>query len=225
MTTQQDETGEQVPSTAPPRITVMVVDDNAVVRMGIKALLSQVPGVDILAEAWDGEKAVELARRYRPDVTLMDVRMPRRDGVSAASEVREWSNVLMLTYSDAPDVVRSAIRSGACGFLVHGTFEAGDLEAAVRAAAKGAGTLSPAAVAALAQDDQQRQVRVDHDLSNRETEVMELVARGRTNGQIASELFLSEKTVKNHVNSIFAKLGVTSRAQAVSWWLGAEEGV
>lgn len=214
----------QLDEDASARITVMVVDDNAVVRMGVKALLSQISGVEVLAEAWDGEKAVDLARRYRPDVTLMDVRMPRRDGVSAASEVSQWSNVLMLTYSDAPDVVRAAIRSGACGFLVHGTFEAADLEGAVRAAAKGAGTLSPAAVAALAQEAQPRQVRADHDLSNRESEVMELVARGRTNGQIAAELFLSEKTVKNHVNSIFGKLGVTSRAQAVSWWLGAEEG-
>ncbi|MFX0537456.1 LuxR C-terminal-related transcriptional regulator [Ornithinimicrobium sp. Y1847] len=203
-------------------ITVLVADDNAVVRMGIKALLSQMPDIHVVGEAWDGELAAELARKFTPDVTLLDVRMPRRDGVSAAQDIARVSKVVMMTYSDSPDVVRSALQAGACGYLVHGAFEPADVEAAVRGAARGVGTLSPAAVAALAQDAQPSQVRTDHELSPREIEVMELIARGRTNGQIARELFLSEKTVKNHINRIFAKLGVEARAQAVSWWLGAD---
>ena len=105
---------------------------------------------------------------------------------------------------------------------MHGAFEPQDIEMAVRGAARGVGTLSPAAVAALSQDEQRSQVRTDHTLSPREVEVMALIARGRNNGQIAAELFLSEKTVKNHVNHIFAKLGVDARAQAVSWWLASE---
>jgi DNA-binding NarL/FixJ family response regulator len=203
-------------------ITVLVADDNAVVRMGIKAMLSQMEGIHVVGEAWDGDLAVELARKFNPDVTLLDVRMPRRDGVSAAEDIATVSSVIMMTYSDSPDVVRAALRAGARGYLVHGAFEPDDVEAAIRGGARGIGTLSPAAVAALAQDAQPSQVRTDHDLSPREIEVMDLIARGRTNGQIARELFLSEKTVKNHINRIFAKLGVEGRAQAVSWWLGAD---
>lgn len=202
-------------------ITVLVVDDNAVVRMGIKALLSQMEGIHVVGEAWDGEQAVEMARKLQPKVTLLDVRMPRRDGVSAATEISQVSQVVMLTYGDSPDVVRAALRAGACGYLVHGAFQPSDVEVAVRGAARGVGTLSPAAVAALAQDEQRSQTRTDHTLSPREVEVMTLISRGRTNAQIARELFLSEKTVKNHINRIFAKLGVEDRAQAVSWWLGA----
>lgn len=204
-------------------ITVLVVDDNAVVRMGIKSLLAQLDDVHVIGEAWDGERAVELARKLMPQVTLLDVRMPRRDGVSAATEISAVSNVVMLTYSDSPDVVRSAIRSGACGYLVHGAFDPEDVSVAIRSAARGVGTLSPAAVAALAQVEQRSQVRADHTLSQREVEVMTLIARGRTNTQIARELFLSEKTVKNHINRIFAKLGVSDRAQAVSWWLQGDQ--
>lgn len=203
-------------------ITVLVVDDNAVVRMGIRSLLTQMDGVHVIGEAWDGEQAVELARKLQPQVTLLDVRMPRRDGVSAAAEISQVSNVVMMTYSDSPDVVRSAIRSGACGYLVHGAFEPEDVSVAIRGAARGVGTLSPAAVSALSQEEQRSQVRTDHSLSQREVEVMTLIARGRTNSQIARELFLSDKTVKNHINRIFAKLGVNDRAHAVSWWLGGD---
>lgn len=204
-------------------ISVLIADDNAIVRMGIKALLSQLDGIHVVGEAWDGDHAVDMARRLQPAVVLLDVRMPRRDGVAAAEIISQSSKVVMLTYSDSPDVVRAAIRAGACGYLVHGAFDPQDVEAAVRGAARGFGTLSPAAVVALAQEEQGSQVRTDHDLSAREVEVMELIAQGRSNRQIASELFLSEKTVKNHINRIFAKLGVTGRAQAVSWWLGASE--
>lgn len=204
-------------------ITVLVVDDNAVVRMGIRSLLSQLDDVHLIGEAWDGEQAVELARKLMPQVTLLDVRMPRRDGVSAAVEISQVSNIVMMTYSDSPDVVRSAIRSGACGYLVHGAFDPEDVGVAIRSAARGVGILSPAAVVALAQEEQRDRVPTGHGLSEREAEVMGLIARGRTNGQIARELFLSEKTVKNHINRIFAKLGVQDRAQAVSWWLGGDQ--
>jgi DNA-binding NarL/FixJ family response regulator len=205
-------------------VTVAIVDDNPVIRMGLRSLLDADPAVQVVGEAGDGEQAVELVRRERPDVTLLDVRMPRRDGVSVAAEVSGISRVLMLTYSDAPEVVRSALEAGARGFLVHGQFQSSELVGAVQAVANGSSVLSAPALAVVHQalgrsgDTQPR--RPDVGLSPREIEMMELIATGRTNGQIARECFLSEKTVKNHVNHIFAKLGVTSRAEAVSVWLG-----
>jgi DNA-binding NarL/FixJ family response regulator len=205
-------------------VTVVIVDDNPVIRMGLRSLLDAEPSVLVVGEASDGDQAVELVRAERPDVTLLDVRMPRRDGVSVAAEVSTLSRVLMLTYSDAPDVVRSALEAGAHGYLVHGQFESGELVGAVQAVAGGSSVLSAPALAvvhqAIGHSAERRPTRPDAGLSPREVEMMELIATGRTNGQIARECYLSEKTVKNHVNHIFAKLGVTSRAEAVSVWLG-----
>jgi DNA-binding NarL/FixJ family response regulator len=205
-------------------VTVAIVDDNPVIRMGLRSLLDADPAVQVVGEAGDGERAVELVRRERPDVTLLDVRMPRRDGVSVVAEVGTLTRVLMLTYSDAADVVRSALEAGARGYLVHGQFQSAELVGAVQAVANGSSVLSAPALAvvhaAMGQSGVTRPCRPDVGLSPREVELMELIATGRTNGQIARECFLSEKTVKNHVNHIFAKLGVTTRAEAVSVWLG-----
>jgi len=151
--------------------------------------------------------------------------MPRRDGVQVAAEVRQWCKILMLTYSDAPEIVRAAVDAGASGYLVHGQFASHELERSILAVAEGSFLLSPAAAQALRETwavptAPAAPTRPDVGLSERQREVMELIAAGRTNSEIAAACYLSEKTVKNHVNHIFARLGVRTRAEAVSVWLG-----
>ncbi|MQA85136.1 MAG: response regulator [Streptosporangiales bacterium] len=210
-------------------VRVLVVDDNPVVRSGLASLLEASGEIEVIGEAGDGRRAVELAEQVRPDVVLLDVRMPLVDGVEAAEPLSRVARVLMLTYTDDPDTVRSSIRRGACGYLVHGTFTAEELGRAVREAAAGAHPLSPAAASAVMDAVRSAPsgtgvdsaaVRAGLGLSVREAEVMDLIARGRSNGEIARELFLSEKTVKNHVNRIYAKLSVESRGAAIARWLG-----
>lgn len=209
-------------------VTVVVVDDNAVIRMGLTSLIDASDRLRVVGEAADGEEAVRVVRATQPDVVLLDVRMPRRDGVQVAAEVCAWSKVLMLTYSDAPEVIRAAVQAGASGYLVHGQFEAGDLERTILSVAAGSFVLSPHAAAvmrdALRPAPPPAPLRPDAGLSAREAEVMELVASGRSNGEIAATCYLSEKTVKNHINHIFAKLGVRTRAEAVAVWLGGAPG-
>lgn len=215
-------------------IRVMVVDDNPVVRSGLVALLEAGDHVEVIAEAGDGRRAIELADHLHPDLVLLDVRMPLVDGVEAAGRLSQHTRVLMLTYTEDADVVRSAIRNGAVGYLVHGAFTADELEAAVFGAVAGTSNpLSPVAVTAVLdgiknqtiadgpRDAQQLELhRASLGLSSREAEVMDRMSAGLTNGEIAGELFLSEKTVKNHVNRIYAKIGVESRAAAIALWLG-----
>ncbi|MFC5745647.1 response regulator transcription factor [Actinomadura rugatobispora] len=224
---------------------VMVVDDNIVVRSGLVSLL-EAAGIEVVGEAGDGRTALELAERIRPDLVLLDVRMPLMDGISAAGGLSRVAKVVMLTYTQDPGVVQAAIERGAVGYLVHGSFTAAELTAAVHDAMEGANPLSREAVSALVgavHRDQvqsgtwdgspvapppghgasQRRARERFGLSAREAEVMELIVRGRTNGEIAERLFLAEKTVKNHINHIYAKLGVASRAGAIAHWLGTAE--
>ncbi|GAA2421205.1 response regulator transcription factor [Actinomadura vinacea] len=214
-------------------IRVVVADDNPVVRSGLVALLEARGEAEVVAEAGDGREAIELTERLRPDLVLLDVRMPLVDGVTALETLRRLTRVLMLTYTDDAEVIRAAVRKGASGYLVHGTFTADELAAAVRDAAGGTGNpLSSAAVSALmAAVQEPSQVNVarsaDHvrfGLSMREAEVMDLIARGLTNRVIAAKLFLTEKTVKNHVNRIFAKMAVDNRAAAIARWLGTAGG-
>lgn len=217
----------------PDHIRVMVVDDNPVVRSGLVALLEISDDIEVIAEAGDGGRAVELAGHLAPDLVLLDVRMPLVDGVEAVGLLSPATKVLMLTYTEDPDVIRAAIKGGATGYLVHGAFTAEELEAAVRGAVAGTvNPLSPVAVSAVldavksAPDPSEVSahdpvlLRAKLGLSAREADVMERVAQGKTNGDIAKELFLSEKTVKNHVNRIYAKLGVENRAAAIALWLG-----
>lgn len=201
---------------------VLVVDDNAVVRLGLRTLLESEPDISVVGEASDGDEALRLARQVAPDVVLLDVRMPRRDGLSAVAELSGLSRVLMLTFSDEQDGIRRAMADGACGYLVHGTFDASVLASMVRSAAAGVITLTATAARALGDADQPstappRRHLVEH-MSPRQVEVMELVAQGRSNREIAASLFLAEKTVKNHINQIFASLGVTTRAEAIVAW-------
>lgn len=201
-------------------IRVGIADDNAVVRLGIRSLLGTADDVVVVGEAGDGVAAVALAKAKKPDVMLLDVRMPRQDGVVSAREVAQYSSVLMLTYSESPEVIAAAVQAGALGYLVHGNFSEEELINSVRMAVRGFGTFSAAAVAALSKPVSTTASRAArYGLSEREAEVMAMVASGSANPTIARTLFISEKTVKNHINHIFAKLAVTSRGQAVAQWL------
>jgi DNA-binding NarL/FixJ family response regulator len=210
------------------RYRVVVVDDSSLVRSALISLLEAGDDIDVVGEAGNGRHAVEVVQQVRPDVVLLDIRMPLVDGVTAAKTLSETSRVVMLTHSDDPGVVMSAIRNGAAGYLVHGMFTDEELRAAVRETVRSrANPLSPAAATALVESartpaNDMSGHRARYDLSARETEVMDLISKGYANYEIAGRLFLTEKTVKNHINHIFAKLGVEHRTAAVARWLGTE---
>ncbi|MGL4178355.1 MAG: response regulator, partial [Dermatophilaceae bacterium] len=189
---------------------VCVVDDSAVMRRGIRSLVETDEQLEVVGEAGDGEEALRVVHEAKPDVVLLDVRMPTRDGLSVVRDLSSTAHVLMLTFSDESEVIRRALEEGAIGYLVHGTFDAEGLAAMVRAAAEGTGTLSGPALAALLGGHTRPVAPTRHLLSERQAEVMDLIAAGKANGVIARELFVSEKTVKNHINQIFPKLGVTT---------------
>jgi DNA-binding NarL/FixJ family response regulator len=208
-------------------IRVLLVDDNAIVRRGIASLLAESPEIEVVGEAADGREAIARAAETRPDVVCLDVRMPVMDGVAAAGPLSERSKVLMLSYSDEQHLVTGAIRNGAAGYLVHGRFEPDELERRILAVARGEMVLSPAVTPAVF-DALRRAPGADNDprseglgaLTAREREILNLLARGRSNRDIAEELFITNKTVKNHLSRIYEKIGVHSRAEAIALWLG-----
>ncbi|MGW6291838.1 response regulator [Streptomyces sp. NPDC055058] len=288
--------------TVPPPATlrIVVADDNPVVRAGLTALLSGRDDITVVAEAADGREACEAAHAHRPDVVLLDVRMPGVDGISALPYLVGIAPVVMLTYSGESEVVREALRRGAGGYLVHGEFTADQLVTAVRDIRAGRPHFTPTAAGALLaqlrestaasgalpdglgaasaiahaegapdesagipqRSDDRRpfglrsapppptsaenlsQLQPDmaqsssgwtsgrpaapdrsrYRLSAREAEIMDLIASGMNNQQIAAACFISEKTVKNHINRIFAKLHSTSRSEAAAKWLGTAPG-
>jgi DNA-binding NarL/FixJ family response regulator len=205
-------------------IRVLVVDDNPVIRSGVRSLLEADPEIEVVAEASDGREAIARAREHRPDVVLLDVRMPVMDGVAAAEPLSRDAKVMMLTYGEDTEMVAGAIRAGAAGYLVHGRFSPEDLVRAVRDLNEGRQVLSPAVVPkvfeAMREGAPQAEREGPSDLTEREREVMNLLVQGLSNPDIAGRLFISEKTVKNHINRIYAKLGVTDRAKAIAVWLG-----
>ncbi|MER6148639.1 response regulator transcription factor [Streptomyces hirsutus] len=288
------------PNQAPPAtatLRVLVADDNPVVRAGLTALLSGRGGIRVVAEAADGREACMAARDHRPDVILLDVRMPGMDGISALPYLVRIAPVVMLTYSGESEIVEEALRRGAGGYLVHGEFTADQLVSAVRDVSRGRPHFTPTAAEALltqlrktpsgpplpeglggrmdatayeismakppymnlqqaassgkldaphpalppvsSQNLSQLQPdmgqsssgwasgrpaaaldRSRFPLSSREAEIMNHIASGMNNRQIAATCFISEKTVKNHINRIFAKLHSTSRSEAAAKWLG-----
>ncbi|MFE7752505.1 response regulator [Streptomyces sp. NPDC057428] len=289
----------EVPSVGPLR--VVVADDNPVVRAGLGVLLSGRADIEVVAEAADGRQAYEAAVRHRPDVVLLDVRMPGVDGISALPHLVQVAPVMMLTYSRESDIVHEALRLGAGGYLVHGEFTADELVQSVRDTKNGRAPFTTTAANALlahmrqGSDQVPRNLpeglgtalapgvphgspdpapqppgnaphtapppgpsgarpagppeslsqlqpvvaqsstegshnrlptpnRQQHDLSSREAEVMELIASGMSNHQIAATCFISEKTVKNHINRIFTKLHSSSRSEAIARWLGTAPG-
>lgn len=291
-----------VPEPSPPQaLRVVVADDNPVVRAGLGVLLSGRQDIEVVAEAVDGREAYDAAVRHRPDVVLLDVRMPGVDGISALPHLVQVASVMMLTYSRESEIVHEALRLGAGGYLVHGEFTADQLVQAVRDTKNGRAHFTATAANALLAHmrqgpGQSKQVlpeglgaalttgvpysgggydgrppdvqgygppprtpgsdlggtaprpsrqsqglsqlqssvgqsslagstggavnRQQFGLSSREVEVMELIASGMSNQQIAATCFISEKTVKNHINRIFTKLHSGSRSEAIARWLG-----
>jgi DNA-binding NarL/FixJ family response regulator len=267
-------------NTPPPvPLRVLVADDNPVVRAGLTALLTARADITVVAEAADGHTACAAAETHRPDVVLLDVRMPGMDGLSALPRLVRVAPVLMLTYSGEAEIVQEALRRGAAGYLVHGEFTADQLLTAVRDTGAGLAHFTATAAGAVraqlrrepagpplpdglggataygesppipaqppisakplsqlqptvgqltsGRSADRRPTAVDRSrfrLSAREAEIMDLIASGMTNQQIAATCFISEKTVKNHINRIFAKLHSTSRAEAAAKWLGTAPG-
>jgi DNA-binding NarL/FixJ family response regulator len=196
-------------------IRLLIVDDHPVVRDGLHGTFGPDPEFEVLGEASDGAEAVRLAQALCPDVILMDLRMPGVDGVAAITELAKRgvaARVLVLTTYDADSYVLPAIEAGATGYLLKDAPRA-ELIRAVRAAARGEAVLSPTVAARL-----MTRVRtpVPDPLSQRELEVLELVAAGTTNREAAARLFISEATVKTHLLHIYTKLGVGDRAAAVA---------
>jgi len=193
---------------------ILITDDHGVVRQGLRMFLSLDPDLEVVGEASNGQEAIALARELQPDVVLMDLLMPVMDGIEATEAIRSEMpevEVIALTSVLEDTSVSGAVKAGAIGYLLKDT-DAEELKRAIEAAAEGRVHLAPEAAARL-----MREVRAPEspgELTERETEVLRLVARGQANKQIASSLFVSEKTVKAHVSSILMKLGVQSRTQA-----------
>jgi two-component system, NarL family, response regulator LiaR len=198
----------------PMTIRLLLVDDHAVVRQGLRMFLSLDPDFEIVGEAADGNAALKLARELQPDVVLMDLLMPGMDGIEATGILRREMpdiEVIALTSVLEDSSVVGAIRAGAIGYLLKDT-EANELIRSIKAAAEGQVQLSPQAAARL-----MREVRAPESpeaLTERETEVLRLLAQGQSNKEIARQLSIGEKTVKTHVSSILGKLNVSSRTQA-----------
>ncbi|MFD7460479.1 MULTISPECIES: response regulator transcription factor [unclassified Streptomyces] len=245
---------DDLPHATPPApLRVVVADDNPVVRAGLGALLADRADITVVAEGVDGRSAWEATREHRPDVVLLDIRMPGMDGISALPYLVPLAPVLMLTYSHEPETVQEALHRGARGYLVYGEFTTDQLVTAIRDTKGSKAHLTPTAAGALLaqlrrgraqgfeqdrgqapgpatgprpggpHDSRIRHQAVDRwrfELSRREAEIMDLIASGMTNQQIAATCFIAEKTVKNHINHIFAKLHSTRRSEAVAKWLG-----
>jgi DNA-binding NarL/FixJ family response regulator len=201
-------------------IRVLIADDQPIARAGFRSVLTSAPRIEVAGEAADGEEAVELARRLRPDVVLMDIRMPRLDGIEATRKL-PGAKVLILTTFGLDEYIVEALRAGASGFLLKDA-PVDELVAAIRAVAAGEAQLSPAVTRRLLDQVAHRlpsPVTTTADglaeLTPREREVLQLMAGGLTNAEIAGALFVSEPTVKTHVSSVLAKLGLRSRIQAV----------
>jgi len=197
-------------------VRVLLADDHPVVRAGVTGMLASEPGLEIVGEAGSGEEAVDLARALRPDVILMDLRMPGGDGVSATRRIRAelpGAAVLVLTTYDTDADILRAVEAGAAGYLLKDLPRA-DLAAAIRAAARGETVLAPAVAGRLL--TRMRGGTPAEALSRREAAVLGLAARGLTNAEIGRELFISEATVKTHLARASAKLGVSGRTALVA---------
>lgn len=203
-------------------IRVMLVDDHEILRTGIRAVFELEDDIEVVAEAGDGPSAVEAARRTRPDVVLMDIRMGASDGITACREVKAElpaTKVLMLTSFGTEEAVLSSLMAGASGFLLKNTGRDGLLQA-VRTLAAGGALLDPAVTGQMVRKlvtlAQSRGPDELAELTDREREVLALIATGKTNREIAAELVISEATARNHISHIFEKLGLSRRSEAAA---------
>jgi DNA-binding NarL/FixJ family response regulator len=207
------------------KVRVLLADDETLVRAGLRLILESEPDLEVVGEAGNGAEAVELTRALDPDVVLMDIQMPEMNGLQATRQIaalgrKETSRVLILTTFEVDEYVYEALRAGASGFLLKRT-PAADLVAGIRIVAAGEALLAPSVTRRLIDQFAQRPVakpsdaRVLDEITEREREVLELVAHGLSNAEIAQLLVLSEGTVKTHIKRIFMKLNVHDRTQAV----------
>lgn len=200
-----------------PHIRVLIVDDHNMVRKGLLTLLEDFEDLQIVGEAADGELALNACRETQPDVILMDMMMPRMDGVTATQKIRAAypaTHVIALTSFNDEDNIHAALKAGAIGYLMKDV-SGDELANAIRRAAVGQSTLAPEAAQALIKATT-RPPSLGHDLTEREFEVLALMKEGLSNREIGERLVISGSTVKNHVSSILSKLGTISRTQAVA---------
>ena len=193
-------------------IQIMVVDDHHIVRQGLVALIGTLPDMKVVAQASDGSEAVDLYRAHRPDITLMDLRLPKQNGVEAITHIREEfpsARIIVLTTFDGDEDIYRALQAGAKGYLLKG-MNADELTDAIRTVHGGKSRI-PAVVA-----ERLAERMGGPSLTGRELDVLKRIVGGRSNKEIASDLFISEATVKTHINSILSKLGVNDRTQAAT---------
>lgn len=193
-------------------IRILIVDDHHIVRQGLAALLKTVPGFAVAGEASDGEQAVDLYRRHRPDVTLMDLRLPKLNGVAAIQRIRAEfpaARVIVLTTFDGDEDIYRAMQAGAKGYLLKG-MDLTELTEAIRTVHAGKSRIPSRVAEKLAER------MGSSSLTARELEVLQLIVAGKSNRDIGAALFISEATVKTHVNSLLSKLGVEDRTQAAT---------
>jgi DNA-binding NarL/FixJ family response regulator len=215
------------------RTTVLIVDDNFVARRGLRSFLETERDIDVLGEASTGRAAVEWLKDKAADIALMDVRMPDTDGITATAEIarlRPETKVLVLTVVDEQATLLRALLAGARGYMVYGRFTPGELVSAIRSVAAGdivnRPPVSPALLENLRSHVDGLQDTADMEsmepLTDREKEILNLIALGRGNREIGSALGIEEKTVKNHINNIYSKLQIKSRYEAISYMLRSE---
>lgn len=194
------------------KIRIMVIDDQAVVRQGFVSLINTVPDMEVIAEGINGQQAIDLYNQHKPDITLIDLRMPVVGGVEAIATIRsnfpDARLIVLTTYDGDEDIYRS-LQAGARGYLLKDVFFE-ELETAIRSVHAGSRHIPAAIAMRLAER------MASSDLTSREMEVLELIVRGQSNKQIGASLTISEATVKSHINNILGKLGVTDRTQAVT---------
>jgi DNA-binding NarL/FixJ family response regulator len=204
-------------------VRVLLADDQAMVRTGLRMILETDPGIAVVGEAATGEQAVDSTRRLRPDVVLMDVQMPGGDGLQATraitAEAGQPSRIVILTTFERDEYVFDALQAGASGFLLKNA-PPEELLQAVRVVAGGDALLAPSVTRRIIEEFAHRRIRPERSaqleaLTEREREVLTLLARGCSNAELAAELYVSEGTIKTHVSSLLAKLGVRDRVQAV----------
>lgn len=202
------------------KIRILLVDDHPVVREGLGAMIETQPDMEVVGEAGDGQEGVQQAKLLRPNVVLMDLQMPKMGGVEAIVKIRQENTsaeVIILTTYDSDEHIFSGLEAGAKGYLLKGASK-NDLFRAIRAASKGESLLEPAVASKLVERFTQlsRKGPADDKLSERELEVLNLMAKGYRNKEIARDLFITEKTAKAHVSNILAKLGASDRTEAVT---------
>jgi NarL family two-component system response regulator LiaR len=205
----------------PETIRILIADDHYLVRQGLRLLISSDSRMELAGEAADGEEAVQQARQLRPDVILLDLKMPRKDGVQAITDIRAEhpeARILVLTSFAEDERVLQAIKAGALGYLLKDSSPA-ELLDAIQAISRGQPWLPPAVASAVLRDlrVQPETGPLAEPLTAREGEVLQRVALGQSNQQIARDLVISERTVRNHVSNILAKLGLSSRTQAAAY--------